>query len=260
MKIENQIMLGAEPIYLPGNEIGIILIHGFTGAPSEMKYLAKYLNDLGYTVLVPRLFAHGTKVADMNRAHWEDWVASVEDSYYLLKNNCKKIVIAGLSMGGALSLYVSTYLDIDALIVMAAPYESIRTSSNQFIFPLLKVISIFKPYNRYEPNPGSGWYKPENAKENISYIGYTPLAAAYELDQLLQISKDELSKITAPTQLIFSKSDQTVPISTMQKIKNTVGDAIKSEVVLEKSGHVLPMDGEKEKVFESIRNFLEEVF
>ena len=138
MKIENQIMLGAEPIYLPGNEIGIILIHGFTGAPSEMKYLAKYLNDLGYTILIPRLFAHGTKVADMNRAHWEDWVASVEDSYYLLKNNCKKIVIAGLSMGGALSLYVSSYVDVDAVIAMAAPYESIRTSSNQFIFPSFK--------------------------------------------------------------------------------------------------------------------------
>jgi carboxylesterase len=257
--MKNQIMTNAEPFYLPGNEVGILLIHGFTGAPTEMKYLANYLNQMGYTVLVPRLFAHGTNVADMNRAHWEDWVASVEDGYYMLKTGCKKIVIAGLSMGGALSLYAGSYLDVDAVIAMAAPFGSISSIANKHLIPFLKIISFFKPYNRYKPVLGDGWFKPENAKDNVSYIGFTPLAGAYELDQLLQISKEEISKIQAPTQLIYSESDQTVPINHMKQIEEVVGDAIKSKIILEKSGHVIPMDGEREKVFEKIKEFLDEV-
>lgn len=259
MKNNNRIMSGAEPFYLSGNDTGILLIHGFTGAPPEMKYLANYLNNLGYSVLVPRLFAHGTDVADMNRAHWEDWVASVEDGYYMLKTKCKKIVIAGLSMGGALSLYVGSYLDVDAIIAMAAPFGSISSIANKNIIPFLKIISYIIPYKRYEPILGDGWYKPENAKENVSYIGYTPLGGAYELDQLLKISKTEISKISAPTLLIYSKSDQTVPISHMENISNIVGDAIESKLVLEHSGHVIPMDGEREIAFEKIKDFLENV-
>ena len=35
---------------LAGNEIGCLLIHGFTSTPAEMYPLAKFLNNNGYTV------------------------------------------------------------------------------------------------------------------------------------------------------------------------------------------------------------------
>ena len=259
MSIKNQIISGAEPIYYPGNEVGVLLIHGFTGTPSEMRELGQHLNQIGYTVLAPRLFGHGTNIADINRAYWENWVASVEDAYHMLKTSCQKVIVAGLSMGGALALYVGSYLDVDGVIAMATPFGMAGSVSDQKIMPYLKFISIFKPFRKYDPILGKGWYSPENAKDNNSLAGYIPLAAAYELDQFLKFSKHELKKITAPTQLIFSKADQTVAYENMKKIQNVVGESVKCLITFEKSGHVLTMDGEKEEVFKQIEKFIKSI-
>ena len=41
-------------------EVGILLVHGFTGSPASMRPWAEYLNQRGYTVKVPLLPGHGT--------------------------------------------------------------------------------------------------------------------------------------------------------------------------------------------------------
>jgi len=41
----------AEPFFLPGNRVGCLLVHGFTGAPKEMRWMGEFLNQQGYTVL-----------------------------------------------------------------------------------------------------------------------------------------------------------------------------------------------------------------
>ena len=42
-------------------DIGVLLVHGFTGSPSSMRPWAEYLNQKGFTVRVPLLPGHGTK-------------------------------------------------------------------------------------------------------------------------------------------------------------------------------------------------------
>ena len=45
-----------DPFYLEGSRrIGILLVHGFTGSPSEMRLLGEYLNQKQYTVYAPLL-------------------------------------------------------------------------------------------------------------------------------------------------------------------------------------------------------------
>ncbi len=39
---------------LPGGPVGVLLIHGFTGAPTEMRLMAEYLHARGMTVSAPR--------------------------------------------------------------------------------------------------------------------------------------------------------------------------------------------------------------
>ena len=51
---------GAEPFLLPGGRHGVLLIHGFTGLPAELRLLGEHLNAQGFTVLMmmPRLQLH----------------------------------------------------------------------------------------------------------------------------------------------------------------------------------------------------------
>lgn len=49
------IMEGAEPFFLPGGSMGVLLVHGFTGLPAELSMMGEYLQQRGCTVLGVRL-------------------------------------------------------------------------------------------------------------------------------------------------------------------------------------------------------------
>ena len=56
---------GAEAWSADGGPAGVLVIHGFTGNPGSMRGLAEALAAAGFTVDLPRLPGHGTKVEDM---------------------------------------------------------------------------------------------------------------------------------------------------------------------------------------------------
>jgi carboxylesterase len=79
-----KILPGAEPFLLPGSKKGALLIHGFTGSPSEMRLLGEHLHRENYTVLAPRLAGHGTTPEDMACTSWRHWYGSGLDAYPFL--------------------------------------------------------------------------------------------------------------------------------------------------------------------------------
>src|SRR5512146_2812306 len=107
-----EIIPTAEPFLFPGSRTGRLLIHGFTGTPKEMRWMGEYLAGRGFSVMGVRLAGHATTPEDMIRAHWTDWVASVEDGYHLLRGIADHVYLIGLSMGGNLSLLLSTRLPV----------------------------------------------------------------------------------------------------------------------------------------------------
>ena len=88
---------GAEPFLLPGGRHGVLLIHGFTGLPAELRLMGEYLNARGFTVLAIRLAGHGTTVEDLSRMEHEDWMDSVRDGYAILSGVCERISVVGQS-------------------------------------------------------------------------------------------------------------------------------------------------------------------
>src|SRR5690554_1252829 len=75
-----------QPFFHQGNSTGCLLIHGFTGTPSEMRPLGTYLNQQGYTVSGIQLPGHGTKPEDLMRVKWEAWYQEAVAGYLKLKN------------------------------------------------------------------------------------------------------------------------------------------------------------------------------
>ena len=64
-------------IDLLGGNHSVLLIHGLTGSPFEMKYLARKLNKAGFTVKGPCLEGHCTTLKNLSKTNWEDWYRSV---------------------------------------------------------------------------------------------------------------------------------------------------------------------------------------
>ncbi|MCU9816713.1 alpha/beta hydrolase [Paraclostridium sp. AKS73] len=102
-----------------GNNIGCLLIHGFTSTPAEMYPLAKVLNDKGYTVNSILLSGHGTTHDELLKVSYIDWYNDVESAYEELLFECEKVIVIGHSMGGLLALILASNYHIDKLILLA---------------------------------------------------------------------------------------------------------------------------------------------
>src|SRR4249920_1877034 len=112
---------GAEPWSAAGGPAGALCLHGFTGNPSSMRGLAEAFAAAGFSVELPRLPGHGTTVEEMNETSWADWTGEVEAAYQRLAARTEKIVVAGLSMGGSLTLWTALTLPEVSGIVCINP-------------------------------------------------------------------------------------------------------------------------------------------
>src|SRR5580704_6208840 len=101
------IIPGAEPYSTSGDTRGALVLHGFTGNPQSMRGLALALADAGFTVEMPLLPGHGTRIEDMLETRWEDWSAAAEVAYTELAARSDGVVVVGLSMGGTLSVWLT---------------------------------------------------------------------------------------------------------------------------------------------------------
>ena len=147
------IMEGAEPFFLPGGSMGVLLVHGFTGLPAELSMMGEYLQQRGCTVLGVRLAGHGTTVEDMSRMTAEDWLDSVRDGYALLRGSCERVVVAGHSMGGLLALLLAAEkagkdTGLAGVISMAAPIYIAQERGIGLLPPRSVSVGVFVPKAR----------------------------------------------------------------------------------------------------------------
>ncbi|HKJ39741.1 MAG TPA: alpha/beta fold hydrolase [Anaerolineales bacterium] len=253
-----QIIPTTEPFLFRGDSSkpACLLIHGFTGGPKEMRWMGEYLQEQGVTCLGIRLAGHATKPEDMIRSRYEDWMASVEDGYHLLREMNNNIFLAGLSMGGALSLLMSTRLDVKGVIAMSTPYKLREDPRLKYV----NLISVFKTYTpKSSETPGASWFDREAWKDHISYP-QNPVRSVGELDQLLDEMRKALPKVDVPVLLIHSKDDPYVLPENMKWIYDDLKNASdKTKLYITESGHVVTRDAARRQVFDAAVEFIQRV-
>ncbi len=247
------IVKNAEPFCFPGSRTGCLLIHGFTGAPTEMHPLGEFLAEKGYSVLGVRLAGHGTKIEDMNRMHWEDWSNSVLDGWHLLKSLSDQIFLIGLSMGGVLALYHASFLPARGVIGMSTVYEVEPD-------PRLRILPWYSKMVPYASKGESDWQDPHALEDHFSYPRY-PTKALLELTKLLEVMRESLPRVVIPALLMHARKDIGVPLHNLEKIDQHIGtpEAQKKKIILENSGHVVTKDLDKILVFNSIHGFIQQI-
>ncbi len=247
----DQIMPGAEPFFFPGGPTGCLLVHGFTGTPKEMRWLGEHLAGQGHTVLGIRLFAHATHPEDMKRARWSDWLTDLEDGWQLLRGCCQQVFVMGLSMGGILSLLFASRHPVAGVVAMSTPHHLPNDPRIRFIKPL----SLLQPYI---PKGPPAWFDQAAYQDHISYPS-DPTRSFAELRDMLAAMRTGLPQVQSPALLVYSKDDNVVTPQErhMELIFEALGSQEKQSLWVEKSGHVITRDAQREQVFEAIGNFVD---
>ncbi|MDP2777792.1 MAG: alpha/beta fold hydrolase [Anaerolineales bacterium] len=254
--MNNQIIPTSEPFFLQGSKTGILLIHGFTGTPKDMRWMGEYFNQRGLTCLGIRLNGHATDLEDMRRSRWTDWTASVQDGYHLLRGSVDRVFLVGLSMGGVLSLLMSTKLDVAGVVAMSTPYQL----PNDHPLWALRLYSIFFRDNpKSKETPGASWFDKAAYAEHVSYPQY-PMRSVVEMKLLLNEMQAALPEVRKPVMLIHSKDDLFVLPENMERIyAGLVNASDKTKLYVTGSGHVVTRDAARHQVFEVARNFINHI-
>ncbi len=243
-----------QPFYFPGtNGKAVLLIHGWTCTPYEMRRLGLYLNENGYTVSGPMLRGHGTVPKDLENVKWTDWIKDIAEAYDELKKNHEKVYAGGTSTGANLTVILAKNKpDTAGLVLMAMPY---KVRLEKFLVLFAKFIMLFKKYNRkfYPPTFGVS----TSITRLISYQSY-PIKNALEEVELFRIVRKILPKITCPSLVMQSSSDHIVARGNLEMIYNKLGSRIKKKKYIKRAYHTFISDIKNEKIFEDILNFLNE--
>lgn len=230
-------------------EIGVLLVHGFTGTPASMRPWAHYLNERGYTVSVPLIPGHGTTWHDLNHVSWQEWPAKVEAELLQLKKKCSKVFLCALSMGGGNSLYVAAHNQemIDG-IVLVNPMIHIPGVQ-------IKFVHIISRIQKSRASVGDDIKKP-----GITEWGYDalPLKGVAQLYKYLKLARAGLPKIQTPTLVFHSIDDHILPVSNTEIIMAELGSSEKKRIELANSYHVATLDYDAETIFENSRLLIEE--
>ncbi|MBY0147137.1 carboxylesterase [Neobacillus niacini] len=238
------VLPGAESFFFKGNEIGILISHGFVGTPQSVSYLGEYLASEGFTVYGVRLSGHGTHYEDMERCSYQDWIKSIEDGFNFLQQYCRDIFVIGQSMGGTLTLNLSQkYKDIKGIMLINAAINSIP--------PMERYKNKHIPRFVQEGEPD---IKAKNVHE-IAYLK-APVRSIHQLFALMSETKDKLLEVACPVLAFRSEEDHVVPPENTNYILSSIQSEIKEVVPLYNSYHVASMDNDKELIAEQCSLFI----
>ena len=227
--------LDPSPFSLPGGKTGVLLIHGYTGSPTEMRWVAESLHARGLTVAAPLLPGHGATPEAMNRCRWTDWAGHVENALADLRSRCDRVFVAGLSMGSLLTLHLALrHPELPGLIL----YSPAVWVKSRLIY--------LSPLARYfvAARPKSGESDLVDPKADLQLWCYDvdPVGAAAELLQLMLHVRRSLRRVTCPALIIYSPGDLSIHPQSAQRTFQRLGSADKELVMLERSGHCITVD------------------
>lgn len=244
--IQNADLDGKSFVLEGTNGVCIIFVHGFTATTVEVRPIAEYLNQQGYTVAAPLLPGHGTTPEDLNKQTWNNWVNSVSDLYKRCKADHNQLFMGGESMGGVITCYLSAMIDdLNGIMLYAPAIKVDKLGYSKFIRLFKKVIT--------KKN-----IKDSSAKELFPWQGYKvhPTKAAYQMYLLQQITTKKLKLINQPAIIFQGKFDQTISPEGPKLIYNTIQSTHKEFVLLENSGHCVLLAKDFEYLARKTSEFL----
>lgn len=243
------------PFFFDGSGLSVLLIHGLTGTPYEMRYLGQRLAAAGIRVKGVRLAGHAGAPEDLGGATHDHWYESVISGLEELRGYEDPIVAVGLSCGAVLAARLAEdQREAISAVVMLSP---------AFFIPwkltlALRALEMLGPLTRriYLHNDGGSDIHDQSALLVHPSARLMPLSAPIELLKLSAMVRSKLDRVIQPTLIMHSTNDHTCPREkNVDYLMEHLGSAEKRAVILEESFHVITVDSEKDRVAGEVIGF-----
>lgn len=256
--------------YLPGtNGKGVLLIHGLTGVPAEMKFVARALNRVGYSVYAPLLAGHGQGIKTLCQSRWQDWLDSVMHAARQLQGEVETVYAAGICVGGKLGMMAANRMPqtIKAAAIYSPcfRYDGWNVPWYYKLAPIGLPFMVHFPWWRYKTyaetdsmgikNPRLRQFMASAETEDV--IDEFPAISLLEMYRLGEATKRALPRMTTPTLILHAEEDDLSHPRNARIIANRIGAQHQLEWIKD-SYHMIHVDAQHKFVAQITADFFSE--
>lgn len=271
---ENPSLPSSYSMALSGGPVGVLLIHGLTGTPAEMRVLARGLHRAGYTVHCVQLAGHCADMASLLSTTWQDWYASVHRAAQRLAACTEKMYVGGLSMGAILALSYAADRPKQVCGVMAySPvFEHdgwsmpVHTRFAKWVLPLMRKLHLGRDQISIEAPPYG--IKDQALRRRIveqmhagqsadAGLSGTPWYSVVEFHRLVSCVKRQLRHIVTPCLVVHATEDDVASPRNARRIVSQVTRAPVEMVWLDDSYHMVTVDRQRRDVIAASLSFMQ---
>ena len=253
-------MIRNNEFLFPAGRNGVLLIHGLTGTPTEMRVLGKGLHKAGFTVHGMQLAGHCGDAQDLLATGWRDWYASVESAFDRLRAQVEQCFVGGLSMGALLALRLAAERSrqVDGVGVYGATFRHDGwnipwIAKLSFLLPLFtrlgggrtRTFMEQPPYGlrdeRVRAQVGAAMLAGDSGAAGLPGNPWPSLAELYLLSRAV---RRQLAQVTAPCLVAHASDDDIASLRNAEIVARSVSGPVQM-MLLDNSYHMITLDRER---------------
>ncbi|MFM9836057.1 MAG: alpha/beta hydrolase [Methylophilaceae bacterium] len=258
-------------------DTAVLLIHGLTGTPAEMKHFGRFLSRKGLTVACPELAGHCASIEALQATKWQDWYQSIEAAFDALRAEYEQVFIAGLSMGALIALLVASKrkTQVAGVILLSTTffYDGWNVSwfKQTFLLPIV-LYSPLKYFLHWEETAPYG-IKCERTRAMVAAvlenkdtqtadkIGYfkTPATVILESVRLIKATRKCLSEVITPALIVHSTEDDMASLENAYYVEKNIASDHVETMYIDDTYHVLTLDKRKDDIALRVVSFCKDL-
>jgi len=245
-------------------EVGVLLIHGLTGTPTELRRVAQGLaKDGTCTVYVPTLAGHCGDNSDLQATGWLDWYEGVRKTFAGIHQRHQQVFVGGLSMGAVMSMYLASEHpgQVAGLLMYSTTlrYDGWNINKLAFMTPLLMKIPFGVHLCSFEEKPPYG-IKNQRLRAIVerqmkagesSNAGLLTMEGitVRELHRMNAVVKKRMPSITTKALVLHSIEDDITSRWNADYVERHLGGPV-TKVLLDNCYHMITVDLQYRRVIE----------
>lgn len=254
---------------------GVLLLHGLTGNPTEVKSVARELEARGYAVETPTLPGHGGGHDELLATTADDWRRGVRELYASAAQRWDKVYVVGLCASSVLAaLLAAEEPGVAGLVLLSTHYGKFHhsMSSRKYLLPLGYTFPRWlrkhfywtekAPYGIKDPRMQelitSAIAAAKGRRETKDHGSFrTYLETLFQMDRLVKDLKRCAARVSSPVLFIHSIEDTWFTVQNSIDLCNDISSADKTVLVINNCNHVLTVDLRKRDVAEYVASFFD---
>jgi carboxylesterase len=250
-----------------GSDHAVLLLHGLSSSPLELRFLARFLADEGFATHTPELPGYS---AGSGHVPMEQWVSAAVAQFDLLSAQYQHVSICGLSMGATLAAALAHERPAARALVLLSitlSYDGWAIPWYRFLLDYVYYTPLRSRYRYREHEP----YGLRNealrakiaramSKNGLSEVGPASIGmpALHEASRLAGLVRKQLKDVTNDCLIIHAIDDETSSPHNARFVGKNIGASFLRTIWLDDSFHMITSDNEREAVARECALFLRE--